>query len=142
MSVKKENQRTKYFIVSPDETRELNLFKPLPNSHSVVGRLCDILNLNEPDLEKVVYILQFLSIPSVLPKLERQRVLRKHKSNDQQNTVRENKRNNYKSMSFVQKQLKYKEINPIKKQALFKKLEIKYHQMDPTSKQIFLKTYT
>ena len=32
MSVNKENQRTKYFIVSPDETRELNLFKPLPNS--------------------------------------------------------------------------------------------------------------
>ena len=46
MSVKKENRRTKYFIVSLDETRELNLFKPLPNSHSVVGRLCDILNLN------------------------------------------------------------------------------------------------
>ena len=115
MSVKKENQRTKYFIVSPDETRELNLFKPLPNSHSVVGRLCDILNLNEPDLDKVEYILQFLSIPSVLPKLERQRVLRKHKSNDQQNTVRENKRNNYKSMSPVQKQLKLQRNEPNKK---------------------------
>ena len=57
--------------------------------HSVVGRLCDVLNLNEPDLDKVEYILQFLSIPTVLTNLERQRVLRKHKSHDQQNTVRE-----------------------------------------------------
>ena len=55
MSVQKENQRTKYFIVSPDETHELNLFKPLPNSQSVVSRLCDILNLKEPDLDKVEY---------------------------------------------------------------------------------------
>ena len=75
MSVKKERQMTKYFIVSPDETRELNLFKQLPDSHSVVSRLRDILNLNEPDLDRVEYILQFLSIPSVLSKLERQRVL-------------------------------------------------------------------
>ena len=68
MSVKKKYKRTKYFLASPDETRELNLFKPLPDLHSVVGRLCDILNLNEPDLDDVEYMLQFLSIPSVLPK--------------------------------------------------------------------------
>ena len=86
MSVKKENQRTKYFLVSPDETCELNLFKPLPDSHSFVSRLCDILNLNEPDLDEVEYILQFLSIPSELSKLERQRILQKHKSHDQLNT--------------------------------------------------------
>ena len=66
MSVKKERQMTKYFIVSPDETHELNLFKQLPDSPSVVSRLRDILNLNEPDLDRVEYILQFLSIPSVL----------------------------------------------------------------------------
>ena len=63
MSVRKDNQGTKYFIVSPDETRELDFFKPLPNSHSVVGRLCDILNLNEPDLDKFEYI-QFVEYRS------------------------------------------------------------------------------
>ena len=163
MSVKKEHQRRKYFLVSPDETRELNLFKELTDSHSVVSRLCDILNLNEPHLDEVEYILQFLSIPSVLPKSERQRVLRKHKSNDQQNTVRENKRNDYKSKSTVEKQallkrlelkyeqmdpiskqnlenlhLKYKEMDPIRKQNLLENLHLKYKEMDPIRKQNLL----
>ena len=88
--------------------------------HSVISRLCDILNLNEPGLEEVEYMLQFLSIPSILPKLERQRVLQKHKSNDQQNTARENKRNAYKSMS------------PVEKQALVKKHKPKYKEMNST----------
>ena len=142
MSVKKEYKRTKYFLVSPDETRELNLFKQLTDSHSVVSRLCDILNLNEPHLDEVEYILQFLSIPSVLPKSERQRVLRKHKSNDQQNTVRENKRNDYKSKSTVEKQallkrleLKYDQMDPISKQNLLENLQLKYKEMDPINKQ-------
>ena len=142
MSVKKEYKRTKYFLVSPDETRELNLFKQLTDSHSVVSRLCDILNLNEPHLDEVEYILQFLSIPSVLPKSERQRVLRKHKSNDQQNTVRENKRNDYKSKSTVEKQallkrleLKCDQMDPISKQNLLENLQLKYKEMDPINKQ-------
>ena len=141
ISVKKENQKTKYFIVSSDEMRELNLFKKLPDSHSVVDRLCDILNLNEPDLDEVEYILQFLSIPSVLTKLERKTVLQKHKSHNQQNMIREKQRNDYKSMSPVEKQalvkkheLKYKEINPIKKQALLKNEHLKYKEMDPINK--------
>ena len=32
------------------------------------------------------------------------RILRKHKSNDQQNTIRENERHNYKSMSPLKKE--------------------------------------
>ena len=142
VSVKKEHQRTKHFLVSPDETSELNLFKQLTDSHSVVGRLCDILNLNEPHLDEVEYILQFLSISSVLPKSERQRVLRKYKSNDQQNTVHENKRNNYKSKSTVEKQallkrleLKYDQMDPISKQNLLENLHLKYKEMDHTWKQ-------
>ena len=43
MSVKKEHQKKKYFLLAPDETRELNMFKQLPDSHCVVGRLCDVL---------------------------------------------------------------------------------------------------
>ena len=129
MSVKKEKQRTKYFIVSPDETHELiNLFTKLPDSHSVVGRLCDILNLNKPDLDEVEYVFQFLSIPSVLTNLERQTVLRKHKSHNQQNMICENKRNDYKSM------------RPVEKQALVKKHELKYREMNPIKKQALLKT--
>ena len=93
MPVKKEYHRTKYFLVASDEMRELNLFKQLSDSNSVVDRLCDVLNLNEPDLKEAKYVLQFLSIPCVLPELERHRVKRKHKSNDQLNTARENKRN-------------------------------------------------
>ena len=142
MSVKKEYKKTKYFLVSPDETRELNLFKQLTDLHSVVGRLCDILNLNEPHLDEVEYILQFLAIPSVLPKPERQKVLRKHKSNDEQNTVRENKRNDYKSKSTVEKQallkrleLKYDQMDPISKQNLLENLQLKYKEMDPINKQ-------
>ena len=145
ISVKKEYKRTKYFLVSPDETRELNLFKQLTDLHSVVGRLCDILNLNEPRLDEVEYILQFLTIPSVLSKSERQRVLRKHKSNDEQNTVRENKRNDYKSKSTVVKQallkrleLKYDQMNPISKQNLLENLHLKYKEMDPIWKQNLL----
>ena len=134
MSVKKEHQKKKYFLLAPDETRELNLFKQLPDSHSVVGRLCDVLNLNEPDLHEAKYIIQFLSIPCTLEKLERRRILRKHKSNDQKNMVRENKKNNYKSMS------------PVKKQALLENLELKYKEnlhlkykeMGPVRKKIFL----
>ena len=124
MSVKREKKhhRTNYFLVAPDETRELNLFKQLSDSNSVVGRLCDVLNLNEPDLDEAKYVLQFLAVPCVLAKLERQRVLRKHKSNDQQNKVLENQRNNYKSM------------NPVKKQALFKKQELRYKEMNPIKK--------
>ena len=147
MSVKreKEHHRTNYFLVAPDETRELNLFKQLSDSNSIIGRLCDVLNLNEPDLDEAKYVLQFLAVPCVLAKLERQRVLRKHKSNDQQNKVLKNQRNNYKSMNPVKKQalfkkqeLKYKEINPIKKQALLEGLEVKYKQMHPTKKQVLL----
>ena len=139
MSVKKEYHRTKYFLVAPDEMRELNLFKQLSDSNSVVDRLCDVLNLNEPDLKEAKYVLQFLSIPCVLPELERHRVLRKHKSNDQLNTTRESKRNIYKSMSLVKKhELKYKEMDPIKKQALLENLELKYNNMDPVNKQILL----
>ena len=123
----------------------MNLFKQLPDSYSVVGRLCDILNLNEPDVNEAKYTLQFLSIPCVLANSERQRILRKHKSNDQQNTIRENERNNYKELNPSKKQallenlqLRYKEMGPIKKQTLFKKLELKYNEMDPTNKQILL----
>ena len=164
MSAKKQYHSTKYFLVAPSETRELNLFKQLSDSNSVVDRLCDILNLNEPDVDEAEYILQFLSIPCALAKLERQRILRKHKSNAQKNTIRENERNNYESMSPVKKQglfkrkklkyeemtpikkqaflenleSKYKEMDPIKKEALFKKLEVQYIEMDPTNKQILL----
>ena len=145
ISVKREYQKTKYFLLAPDETRELNLFKQLPDSYSVVDRLCDILNLNEPDADEAKYILHFLSIPCVLANLERQRILRKRKSNDQQNTIHENERHNYKSMSplkkqtvFNKKELKYKEMNPIIKQTLFEKLGLKYNEMDPINKQILL----
>ena len=77
---------------------------------------------------------QFLSIPCTLEKLERRRILRKHKSNDQKNMVRENKKNNYKSMS------------PVKKQALLENLELKYKEnlhlkykeMGPIRTKIFL----
>ena len=122
MSVKKKNQKSKYFLLAPYETRKLNLFKQLPDSHSVVGRLCDVLNLNEPDLTEAKYIIQFLSIPCTLAKLERQRVLRKHKPNDQKKTVRENKSNNYRSMT------------PIKRKALLENLELKYKEMNPIKK--------
>ena len=145
MSVKKEHQKKKYFLLAPDETRELNLFKQLPDSHCVVGRLCDVLNLNEPDLHEAKYIIQFLSIPCTLAKLERRRILRKHKSNDQKNRVRENKKNNYKSMSPAKKlallenlELKYKEQNPMKKQTALENLQLKYKEMDPVRKKIFL----
>ena len=73
------------------------------------------------------------------------RILRKHKSNDQQNTIRENERHNYKSMSPLKKEtllnrkeLKYKEMDPRIKQPLFKKLGLKYNEMDPINKQILL----
>ena len=59
VSVKKEYHRTKYFLAAPDETRELNLLKQLFDSNSVVDRLCDVLNLNEPDLKVAKYVLQF-----------------------------------------------------------------------------------
>ena len=115
------------------------MFKQLPDSHSVVGRLCDVLNLNKPDLDEAKYIIQFLSI------FEKQRILRKHNSNDQKNMVGENKKNNYSSMSPVKKQallenleLKYKEQNPIKKQTYLANLHLKYNEMDPTKKQILL----
>ena len=103
MSVKKEHQKKKYFLLAPDETRELNLFKQLPDSHSVVGRLCDVLNLNETDLDETKYVIQFLSIPCTLAKLEKRRILRKHKSNDPKTMVRANEKNNYKSMAPVKK---------------------------------------
>ena len=60
ISVKREYQKTKYFLLAPDKMCELNLFKHL--SYSVVDRLCDILNLNEPDVDEAKYNLQFLSI--------------------------------------------------------------------------------
>ena len=98
-----------------------------------MGRLCDILNLNATDTDQADYILQFLSVPCTLEKLERQRILRKHKSNDQQNTVLENQRNNYMSMSPAKKQafvkkreLMYKKLDPVKKQAVLENLHLRY----------------
>ena len=125
MSVKKEHQKKKYFLLAPDETRELNLFKQLPDSHSVVGRLYDVLKLNEPDLDEAKYIIQFLSIPCTLAKLEKQRIRRKHKSNDQKNMVRKNNKNNYNSMS------------PVKKQALHEKQAMVYKAMDSSKKEAY-----
>ena len=112
-----------------------------------MGRLCDILNLNATDIDQADYILQFLSVPCTLEKLERQRILRKHKSNNQQNTVLENReRNNYMSMSPAKKQafVKKAETNIQKtgpRQAVLENLHLRYKEMDPANKQNFLKIY-
>ena len=65
---------TKYFIISSDETCKLSLFKELPDPHFVVARFCDVLDFNEPDLQEVKYIIQFLSSSSTLAKSEMQKV--------------------------------------------------------------------
>ena len=70
--INRKKATAKYFIISSDETRELNLFKELPDPHSVVARFCDVLNFNDPDLQEVKYIIQFLSSSSTLEKSEKQ----------------------------------------------------------------------
>ena len=44
----KTRKRTKYFLLVANESGEVNLFKELPESRSVVDRLCKYPNLNEP----------------------------------------------------------------------------------------------
>ena len=59
-SAETRSNRPKYFLLALGETRKLNLLKALPDPSSVVNRLCEYLNLNEPQLEQTEYILQFL----------------------------------------------------------------------------------
>ncbi len=83
--------------IASNETCQLNLSKELPDSRSVVDTLCDYFyepGLNETNYD---YVLQFLSNLSTLTKSEKQKVLWKHKSNEQKEKVRQNQKN-YKSI--------------------------------------------
>ncbi len=142
MSVKNKSWRTKYFLLAPDENHDLNLFKELPDSHSVVDRLCEYLNLNEPDLEKTEYMLQFLSTPCSVTRLEKQRILQNHKSNMQKEKIQETKKKNNKFMCPIKKKflnetkvIKYKQMDPIKEKVLNESKVLKYEQMDPIKKK-------
>ena len=139
----KTSQRTKYFLLAADENREVNLFKELPDSRSVVDRLCEYLNLNEPDLQETEYMLQFLSIPCSVTRSEKRRILRNHKSNEQNEKIRETKKMNNKFMCPIKKKvlneskvLKYKQMDPIKKKVLNESKVLKYKQIDPIKKKV------
>jgi hypothetical protein len=69
-----QRQQTKYFILSSSETCELNLLKLFSDPHPLVSRLCDILELTDPNIEEAEYLIQFLSCKSTLTKSEKQKV--------------------------------------------------------------------
>ena len=104
-NINKKKQVTKYFILSSGETRELNLLKPLLDSNSVVARFFDILDLNYPGLEETKYAVQFLLCMNTIKKSEKQKLLRKHKSNKQKEKVCENKRKAYKFLDIRKEHL-------------------------------------
>ena len=143
--INRKRPTTKYFIISSAETRELNLFKELPDPHFVVARLCDVLDFNDPNVQEVKYIIQFLSSSSTLKKSEKQKVQRKHKSTKQSKLYKERLRNKnalkYKEMDFGKKRelsiknsLKYKEMERGKKSELRKKNALKYKEMESGKK--------
>ncbi len=141
----KTSKRTKYFLLAADESREVNLFKELPDSRSVVDRLCEYLDLNEPDLEETEYMLQFLSIPCSVTRSEKQKVLRNHKSNEQNEKIQETKKRNNKFMYTLKKKvinetkvIKYKQMDPIKKKVLNQSKLLKSKQIDPMKKKFLM----
>ncbi len=137
-----QRKRTKYFILSSSETRELNLLKPFSDPCPLVSRFCDILQLTDPDIEEAEYMIQFLSCQSTLTKSEKQKVQLKHKYTKEKELLCENKRKRYKSMDPIQKRdlsnknaLKYSEMDPEKKKERSKRKSIKYKEMDPLVKR-------
>ena len=143
--INRKRPTTKYFIISSAETRELNLFKELPDPHFVVARLCDVLDFNDPNVQAVKYIIQFLSSSSTLKKSEKQKVQRKHKSTKQSKLYKERLCNKnalkYKEMDSGKKRelsitnsLKYKEMERVKKSELRKKNALKYKEMESGKK--------
>ena len=122
--------------------------KALPDPSSDVNRLCEYLNLNEPQLEQTEYILQFLSIPCSVTKLEKQRLLRNHKSKEQKQKKKENNKRNYKCMRPIKKKVLneskamiYRAMSPSEKEVYDKRnrenKKIKYKQMDHIEKRTF-----
>ena len=129
-----KREKTKYFIVSSDETRKLNFFEELANAYFVVSRFCDILDLNNIEEQEVKYTLQFLSTTSTLTNIERKKVLRKHKSVKKREVVSANRRKLYKEILQSKSAHKYKEMDTGKKHELSKKNALKYKEMDQDKK--------
>ncbi len=98
--------------------------------------------MNEPDLEKTEYMLQFLSIPCSVTKSEKRGVLRNHKSNEKNEKIRETKRRNNKLVSHQKKVInetkviKYKQMDPIKKKVLNESKLLKSKQIDAIKKKV------
>ena len=75
--VHRKREKTKYFIVSSDETRKRNLFKELANANFVVSRFCDILDFNNIQEQEEKYTLQFVPTTSTLTNIERKKSVMK-----------------------------------------------------------------
>ena len=140
-----QRQQTKYFILSSSETRELNLLKPFSDPHPLVSRFCDILELTDPNIEEVEYLIQFLSCKTTLTKSEKQKVQRKHKYTKQKEVLCENKTKIYKCMDPIKREalcnknaLKYKSLNPSEKEALLEKQAMSYKEMGTSEKEACL----
>ena len=134
--VYRKREKTKYFIVSSDETRKLNLFKELANAYLVVNRFCDILDFNNIEEQEVKYTLQFVSTTSTLTNLERKKVLREH---FKMNALKYKEMDQDKKNELSKKNsLKYKNMDSLKKKVLNEKKSVKYHAMDPCEKKVLL----
>ena len=104
--------------------------------------------------ENVLYTVQFLLCSHKLSNLERQKIVRKHKSSEHKSTMlgkrgsnhanleRKRSKENYKLMDFSKKKLllnnkaeKYKSMDNIRKKPLLEANAKKYSSMDPSKKK-------
>ena len=58
----------------------METFKPFSDPHPLVSRLCDKLQLNDPNINEVNYLIHFFSCQSTLTKSEKRKAQRKHKN--------------------------------------------------------------
>ena len=114
---------------------ELNLLKPLHDTNSVVARFCDVLDLNYPGLEETKYAVQFLLCVNTIEKSEKQKLLRKHKSNKQKEKVCENKRKAYKFLDVRKEHLCNENSCKYKKIKLREKKVLQSKETDPFEKK-------